>query len=565
MRFDLSILFITICLNFHSVLAIDLVSNYDLTPISQIFNNIYQYVSRTLNASQFKSFQFLKQVTDETSFTDWLNFQRSNTIHSIIKNILPNGAIVASPSTSDPNYYYQWTRDSALSIKTLIFYIQDYYNSIIPNTDVNSILNKKIKEIVELYIIHNYYLQRLPNRSGTFEDLSGLGEPKFNVDMTAFDENWGRPQRDGPALRSITILEFIHYLNQTETEFDDQKLKNRTFVFNEIIKPDLEYVIKYWDQKGFDLWEEVDSIHFYTEMVQLKALQLGFVWFDYYKDKIEGVDETFLSDLLSTFYKLKSNINNDFNFINHEKHHIVEIPSLLISGERGGLDIATTLGVIHTHELDFLEKYSFNNIHDLQSFRIPFQVNNTYVLNSLKFLIDDMQNRYTINHNPNQPKDNDSASIIGCGLGRYPEDIYDGHETSEGNPWFLATSTAGELIYQLIFNLHKFKLNLEINELNYEFYKPFIKNYETNKQYSKDIILKYNSIDFNETITNLFKYGDSFLEVVKRHSNKETGNMSEQFNRYTGFMQGAKELTWSYSALWNAIRWRDKLVSIYGI
>ncbi|KAI5953244.1 ALR1 [Candida jiufengensis] len=473
---------------------------------------------------------------------------------------------LASPSTSDPNYYYQWTRDSAISIKSLIYYIEDNYRNELSNNNGNEPLNKNIIKIIELYILNEYKLQRVPNKSGNFNDLKGLGEPKFNVDMTAFNENWGRPQRDGPALRISTILEFIHYLNQTNSIFQNSNLQNYTFIFNDILKPDLQYILKFYDCKGFDLWEEIDSIHFYTSMVQLKALQQGFIWFNYFKDKIDGIDTEFTNDILDAFNKLKSNILKDFNFINQDKDHIIEIPSLLENGERGGLDIASTLAVVHTHELDFIEKYNLHNDNNLKNFRIPFQINNSYVLNSFRKLVDDMKYRYTINYI--DPNDNDNNSITGCGLGRYPEDIYDGHNTSEGNPWFLATSTASEFLYQFIFNLYKFELDLQIDKSNYEFFKPFInynKSIDSKDENITNITYEYNSKDFNNTLIQLFKYGDSFLNVVRRHSDLETGQISEQFNRNTGFMQGARELTWSYSALWNAIRWRDKLLSIIDV
>jgi glucoamylase len=47
--------------------------------------------------------------------------------------------------------------------------------------------------------------------------------------------------------------------------------------------------------------------------------------------------------------------------------------------------------------------------------------------------------------------------------------------------------------------------------------------------------------------------GDQFLEIVKAHVDAE-GSMSEQFDRVTGYMRGAEDLTWSYGALFIAIK-----------
>ena len=52
-------------------------------------------------------------------------------------------------------------------------------------------------------------LQHTSNPSGTFDDLSGLGEPKFEADGSAFVGSWGRPPRDGPALRAITLMAYV--------------------------------------------------------------------------------------------------------------------------------------------------------------------------------------------------------------------------------------------------------------------------------------------------------------------------------------------------------------------
>lgn len=57
------------------------------------------------------------------------------------------------------------------------------------------------------YIDAQAYLQIFSNTSGTLT-TGGLGEPHFNVDLTAYTGSWGRPQRDGPALRATALIDF---------------------------------------------------------------------------------------------------------------------------------------------------------------------------------------------------------------------------------------------------------------------------------------------------------------------------------------------------------------------
>ena len=60
--------------------------------------------------------------------------------------------------------------------------------------------NFGLQSEIEGYITAQAHLQTVSNPSGSLSS-GGLGEPKFNVDETAFTGAWGRPQRDGPALR----------------------------------------------------------------------------------------------------------------------------------------------------------------------------------------------------------------------------------------------------------------------------------------------------------------------------------------------------------------------------
>jgi len=57
--------------------------------------------------------------------------------------------------------------------------------------------NSSLQAEIENYVIAQAELQTVCNPSGCLS-TGGLGEPKFNVDKTAFTGAWGRPQRDGP-------------------------------------------------------------------------------------------------------------------------------------------------------------------------------------------------------------------------------------------------------------------------------------------------------------------------------------------------------------------------------
>lgn len=94
------------------------------------------------------------------------------------------GFVVASPSTVNPNYFYTWTRDSALTqlmlVDELIF-------------GVESIGNNSLQVIAEQYTGAQADLQTVTNPSGALWPAGlGLGEPKFYTNGTRFNGGWGR-------------------------------------------------------------------------------------------------------------------------------------------------------------------------------------------------------------------------------------------------------------------------------------------------------------------------------------------------------------------------------------
>ena len=89
--------------------------------------------------------------------------------------------MIASPSTVNPNYLYTWVRDSSLVFKV----IADQYTL----GEDTSLRNQ-----IDNFLAAEAALQQVSNPSGTVT-TGGLGEPKFNIDGSAFTGPWGRPQR----------------------------------------------------------------------------------------------------------------------------------------------------------------------------------------------------------------------------------------------------------------------------------------------------------------------------------------------------------------------------------
>lgn len=407
--------------------------------------------------------------------------------------------------------------------------------------------NTTLWNIITDYINTSRIIQRIDNPSGTFSSLDGLGEPKFEVNGTAFTGNWGRPQRDGPALRAITMSNFIN----TEVKYN-KSVSYETYreIFNEIVRFDLDYVALKWHQNGFDLWEEIDGKHFYTFMVQHAALVTG--------SKIAasmGYRDA------SSYYATQAEYIAAFikeRFWNEKRGHLIETYGF---DSRSGLDSALFLASIHA--LDILNWEGEDTPTDLYP---PYS---DELISSLAQYISSMRSLYPIN-SVRMDKFSDlgfNSSIIGIGVGRYPEDIYNGDGTSVGNPWFLCTATVSQNLYLLADYLmsRPSSFKLVVNDLNKPLFGLFLNGQEGfSWSHSEDFIVNRHSDVYKFVVQMVLDYADSFLDVIREHQDSE-GNLSEQFNRYNGFMVGANNLTWSYGAFWSAVRQREITLKKYNL
>ncbi|KAM3431569.1 hypothetical protein NHJ13734_007260 [Beauveria thailandica] len=168
-----------------------------------------------------------------------------------------SGVVVASPSTSSPDSdWYTWTRDSALVFKCLVDRFTHSYDG-------------SLQKLIEQYVAAQAKVQGVPNPSGSLSDGAGLAEPKFHVDLSAFTSPWGRPQRDGPALRAIAMIAYSNWL------IDNGYADTAREIVWPVVRNDLSYVAQYWNSTGFDLWEEVNGSSFFSVASQHRSLVEG--------------------------------------------------------------------------------------------------------------------------------------------------------------------------------------------------------------------------------------------------------------------------------------------------
>ena len=174
-----------------------------------------------------------------------------------------------------------------------------------------------------------------------------------------------------------------------------------------VIRNDLAYVAQYWNQTGFDLWEEVQGSSFFTVAAQHRSLvegsilakSLGISSADY--DAIAPQVLCFLQ----TFYSVqdgyvKANTNVNIN--------------------RLGKDANAILGSIHTFDPA------------LGCDAATFQPCSDRALATHKVVVDSFRSLYGINSG--------IARGEAVAVGRYSEDVYFG-----GNPYVLLPSSPARI------------------------------------------------------------------------------------------------------------------------
>ncbi len=477
---------------------------------SNVLLNLGSFLGRILLITTALVFSATTALANGLS--EWMDAQKKESIERLMLNVSPKdarpGAVIASPSKTDPDYYSHWIRDAALVMGVV----------------------QQLAETSATLADYNRYRRELDNFVAftTFNQntyaITGLGEPKFNVDGTSFTLPWGRPQNDGPALRTLTLIRFAkHLLSRGENNYVQNKLYRPELPARTVIKQDLEYVAHHWQDKNFDLWEEVKGDHFYTRLIQAHAL-------------LDGAD---LADLLNDkgaadFYRLQSNKIYLSLFSHYDNHRGTVIENI---NRVDGLDYKYT-------GFDTATILSLNQMVHLSNHRLvsPDQAN---ILGSFAGIDEHFQKIYPINS---------KNAELGTAIGRYPEDRYFG-----GNPWFLTTTAMAEFLYRYYIETKKPNHVININASSLKFWNLITGEFKKGITLTLGEKIASGSDKFQILQSALLFRADNYIERVRMHIGAG-GQMDEQMDRNNGFMRSARDLTWSYAAFITAIQVRKMAV-----
>ncbi|CCH46510.1 Glucoamylase [Wickerhamomyces ciferrii] len=442
---------------------------------------------------------------------EWLNVNsKDSQIYKakqrVFANIGPEGAVpglvIASPShgedTENPDYFYHWIRDAGLTYDSLY----KLYKAL-PNRDSQAARG-----------IEDYFIQFIAATIDEQKDktaISGLAEPKWYAkNNTGYQLGWGRPQNDGPAVRAYALIEFVkEYIN---------KGGDRNYIIDlaweEPIKVDLDYLQKNWTEKDFDAWEETRSHHFFNSVVQKKAFVLG----------AEFASE-YLRDVSSyrSYSESAEAVNATLaNYLSPERNIILNTYGPALHAKISYKDLSTILGITNGYLGDGIfaatNDWSLRTVYEhATTFLDVFPVSNTTT--------------------------DEEGRPLAPPTGRYPEDVYNGTGTQEGNPWFLSSNTIAEYFFLIVKDFQDAGV-IQVSELSLPFWKYYTGVSEVGT-ISKD------SEQFDQVIQSLIGWGDAYIRTVKYYAG-EDGHLSEQYDKNNGVIRGARDLTWSYASLFIA-------------
>ncbi|KAJ3190868.1 glycoside hydrolase 15 protein [Irineochytrium annulatum] len=421
------------------------------------------------------------------------------------------GVVIAAPqSNTINNYFYHWIRDSSLVMIT----INDLY---ISGSDSSA------PSLFSDYQTFTYGIQRVPL-------LTGLGEPKIEVNGQDFTGSWCRPQNDGPALRASSFMRFANaYLAKTGDMSRVLDMYNGT---KGVVVTDLNYVAQpanYQNAQGCDLWEERRGIYFWTLGAQRRALHEGAVFAaslgDTANSKAWAAAASAIDGMMDSFYFPNTNLVGRGN-------------------SDQGLDAAIPLGAIHNAMADGVLSPTDDRI-----------LNTVYVL----------ANQFKTEYPINQGSLVDGSGLpLSYAIGRYIGDVYDGseHTTNGGiaNPWFLATLAYSELYYKTA-TAYLQAGKVTVSSLNLPFFSGARPAGLAVSGLTSGTTYDAGSTQFKNIVGSLQSLADSYARTVKTHAGAGY-QLNEQFSRTSGMLTGVNDLTWSYASLISAGLARQNMMAV---
>lgn len=424
------------------------------------------------------------------------------------------GAVAVTLSDYNPEYHgWTWVRDGALVMREV---------SEARTRSTVAADQARYNEMLETYI---QFSRQTQERAG----LKNLGEPRFNFGAQPYTGKWGRPQSDGPASRTLTLLPYANELLGKQSDANSQRQLNLLYKTESpdkttsLIKRDLEYIAHHYKEKSFDLWEEKPGHHFYNLMVQRAALIEGAALARKMKDPKAADYYTKTAGEMTKWLE---------NFWEKEKGFVGAARDVEAwrHPDASNLDIAVILGVIHTNR----PQESFGVLD------ARIQATALYAEKAFAGLYPINKTLADANGNRLEPA-----------MGRYPEDVYNGHPDealrfTEGHPWVLTTFAMTQFYSDLAIAMMKTP-SIKIETTNLAFFRALAPT----EKIEVGILAKSTSA-YRAILNGAVDKALGFTRRISYHLG-EGASYPEQLHKATGKVISIPSLTWSDASALSAL------------
>jgi len=481
-------------------------------------------------------------------------------IMAATRNILMNGAIIASPST-DPPYYYHWPRDAALCMRSFIDLAQ---------------------------ISGHPAIERIADKICDFthrvQDTTGKWSQRYTVEGDGTYEGaklWADPQMDGIANSMIALSRYVRYAT-TNRGLTLENPRVRKAVVAMI--RGCGYLLEKTNEPSWGLWEERLGFHQYTTL----AIRRAFKEFTELYDalglgRMDNVEQVIrFSEDDSENSRAWEYIRNALKTYTTKRERKDEFPEGVVIDESTEREVLTSMYKIAISEVKlfdgFIERYKGaspeerrelehlleRNLEDDEDYRVSnknlvrvnipnapnigsasigavlhfggMEYDDPYLMSNFMLLDEVFSRIYTVNRER------------GTKLwGRYLYDLYDGRGFTGGNPWFICSLWSVQYHYNLA---AKYITDGEIVVRDPKQARLL------SRVVGEDIpigVIRGDDESFNRITDALIEEGDKrFRDVMKFIP--EDGSIGEQIDKNTGEPRGAEHLTWSYDEFLQTIR-----------
>ncbi len=314
--------------------------------------------------------------------------------------------------------------------------------------------------------------------------------------------NWSE-QSDGPALQTLAILRMYAGLDPPAQA-----------VARDVIASDIAYLLSVYQQPTINLWEERNGYSFFARAVQLRC-------FSELAANALGIPvPAGVADAIGWLgARLPEHWNSSENIY------------VTFGGPAGAHNPPPTPGYDPNVDIVMACIYGAIAPTDTRMLATAARIRGQWTDAASPFA-------YPINAA-------DAARGVGPLMGRYPNDTYDGDSAPPnevGHPWVPCTANFAELHYRLASTIRD-QQAVPVDALSAAFFDPLGIDGTTPAATAADL---------------LDAAGDRMLAALIFHSNRL--ELSEQFDRTTGFEKSVANLTWSYAGFLSAARARTGTV-----